>query len=191
VNVSRVVAAFGAGAALGAVRASVRAALGGPAAAPVPAVHPLAHPDIVAPPAMPGRVRFAARPSTGRLHPQGVEVETVFFYTEADPFAVMAHVDPNGLDRKWVFSRDLLEAALLGRPAPARGDVVLTVDGDFLALSLTAPSGAAVIRYSLADVVQFAAMTHALVPFGAETADWEEAEQVFGLPPGTLGGDLL
>jgi hypothetical protein len=93
-------------------------------------------------------------------------------YSAADPYAVSAVFNCDGMAVEWVFARDLLRDGL---SAPiGDGDVRVWpswgIGRKLVMISLTSPDGQAVLEANVKDVRDFLKRTIAVVPEGGETA---------------------
>ncbi len=95
-----------------------------------------------------------------------------------DPYAVRATFHANGTAVEWLLARDLLRAGLTRcagdgdvQVAPAPGN------GQQIQVTLTSPSGRAVLVASRESVALFLGRTDALVPYGQERLDLDRLAQ--------------
>ena len=101
-----------------------------------------------------------------------VTVPATLAYQPSDPFAVSAIFHTSDGDVSWVFSRDLLEDGTT--TAVGDGDVAIwptmNAGETVICLSLSSPSGRAMLEANLSDVRRFIDATFAAVPMGSESS---------------------
>jgi hypothetical protein len=101
---------------------------------------------------------------------RAIAVPATLSYTREAPYAVTAAFHTAEGDVTWIFGRDLL---CQGLEAPVGdGDVAVwpSVQGDVesLCLSLSSPTGSALLEADIAAVEAFLDLTYVLVPSGSE-----------------------
>jgi hypothetical protein len=114
-----------------------------------------------------------ARRVTFRL-PDGLSSSALLRYDAADPYKVVldfgAHPQ-DGEPMTWTFARDLLADGLTRRAG--EGDVRCWTCSHGYHIVLSSPDGRATIRFSADAVRAFLVDTEDLVPYGAETVDFD------------------
>ena len=103
---------------------------------------------------------------------RAIAVPATLSYTREAPYAVTAAFHTAEGDVTWVFGRDLL---CQGLEAPAGdGDVAVwpSAHGDHeaLCLSLSSPTGSALLEADIAAIEAFLDLTYVLVPAGTEAS---------------------
>lgn len=101
-----------------------------------------------------------------------VTVCALLDYAVDEPYSVRATFRTSEGDVRWVFARDLLSDGLT-KPA-GDGDIAVwpsrTRDRDVLCISLSSPSGSALMEANRSDIEDFLARTYQVAPVGAESA---------------------
>lgn len=100
-----------------------------------------------------------------------VPVSTILDYSADEPYSVRATFQTGEESVSWVFARDLLAAGR--KTAAGTGDISVwpaTHGGDpVVCLSLSSPSGQAMLHADLADIDAFLDRSFAVVPAGTES----------------------
>ena len=103
---------------------------------------------------------------------RSVMVTALLDYSAHEPYSVRATFRTSEGDVNWIFARELLAEGLRG-PA-GDGDVAVwpsRTDGrDVLCISLSSPSGRAMLEAARTDIEEFLARTYTVVPMGSEAA---------------------
>lgn len=103
---------------------------------------------------------------------RSVTVAALLDYAAHEPFSVRATFRTSEGDVRWVFARDLLSDGL--RKPVGDGDIAVwpskTHDRDVLCISLSSPSGQALMEAQRKDIEEFLARTYTVVPLGSEGA---------------------
>lgn len=102
---------------------------------------------------------------------RSVMVNASLDYAAHEPFSVRATFRTSDGDVNWVFARDLLADGLRG-PAGS-GDVTVWPSNnqgrDVMCLSLSSPSGQAMLEANRTDIDEFLTRTYTVVPVGCES----------------------
>ncbi len=101
---------------------------------------------------------------------RSVAVFALLDYAAHEPYSVRATFRTEDGDVTWVFARELLADGLL-QPA-GDGDIAIwpskSHDQDVLCISLSSPSGQALMEARRIDIEDFMARTYTVVPAGSE-----------------------
>ncbi len=103
---------------------------------------------------------------------RSVSVPALFDYAAHEPFSVRATFRTSEGDVNWVFARELLAGGL--RKPTGEGDIAVwpskSNGHDVLCLSLSSPSGQALMEAPFEEVEDFLARAFTVVPAGSEGA---------------------
>lgn len=103
---------------------------------------------------------------------RSVSVLALLDYAAHEPYSVRATFRTSDGDVNWVFARDLLAEGL--RKPTGDGDIAVwpsKTDGrDVLCLSLSSPSGQALMEAPRDEIEDFLTRTYTVVPAGSESA---------------------
>jgi hypothetical protein len=103
---------------------------------------------------------------------RSVTVLALLDYSAHEPYSVRATFRTSEGDVRWVFARDLLSDGLI-KPA-GDGDIAVwpskNSNGDVFCLSLSSPSGQALMEAPREDIEDFLARAYAVVPAGYESS---------------------
>ena len=103
---------------------------------------------------------------------KSVTVLALLDYSAHEPYSVRATFRTSEGDVNWVFARDILADGIRG-PA-GDGDIAVwpsqTDNADVFCLSLSSPSGQALMEGSRAEVEEFLMRTYTVVPAGSESS---------------------
>lgn len=88
-------------------------------------------------------------------------------YDESDPFLVTFEFRSEKVTT-WVIGRELLVEALATGVQAGGRDVTLRAEGRALFLTLSSPSGRAVVRFDAAEITDFLERSFHVVPLGRE-----------------------
>lgn len=103
---------------------------------------------------------------------RSVSVLAILDYAAHEPYSVRATFRTSDGDVNWVFARDLLAEGL--RKPAGDGDIAVwpskSDDIDVLCLSLSSPSGQALMEAPRAEVEDFLTRTYTVVPAGSESS---------------------
>jgi len=101
---------------------------------------------------------------------RSVTVSALLDYAAHEPYSVRATFRTSEGDVNWVFARDLLAEGI--RKPAGDGDIAVwpskTNGIDVMCLSLSSPSGQALMEAPRAEVQDFLARTYSVVPAGTE-----------------------
>lgn len=102
---------------------------------------------------------------------RSVTVLALMDYAAHEPYSVRATFRTSEGDVNWVFARDLLAEGL--RKPAGDGDIAVwpsrNSSGDVFCLSLSSPSGQALMEAPREDIEDFLARTYTVVPAGSES----------------------
>lgn len=103
---------------------------------------------------------------------RSITVNALMDYAAHEPYSVRATFRTSEGDVNWVFARELLAAGL--RKPAGEGDIAIwpskNLDGDVVCISLSSPSGQAMMEAKRSDIDEFLARTYTVVPAGTEGA---------------------
>lgn len=103
---------------------------------------------------------------------RSVSVLALMDYSAHEPYSVRATFRTSDGDVNWVFAREILSEGL--RKPAGDGDIAVwpsrSHDTDVMCISLSSPSGQALMEAPRAEIEDFLMRTYTVVPAGSESA---------------------